>query len=174
MHDAILAGRAFFAFAIKDKGDKGFRCLLRYPLDTPGGEQDDTEGPGRVPLGQPCDLQNEDGKDTANMQTHDRDELIKICPVLFPESKVDKDGNTLPKCKVFALAAMRKVFVVHYVELQCANSDPNRMDPFIFVLGFRNVEQCDPASPQIRQYKLLLQTFTTTCMRENFRCGFLS
>jgi len=108
------------------------------------------------------------------MATHDRDELITLCPVLFPDSKVDKDGNTLPRCKVFALAAMRKVFIVYYIELQYANTDPNRMDPFIFVLGFKNVEQCDPASPQIRQYKLLLQTFTTTCMRENFRCGFLS
>lgn len=163
MQRSLSDGTAFFVVALRSQ-EKGTRTVLRYPLrDTSAAGDADREGGEHKSSSSPSSPQAEDVKDKDVDSTTDL--LSPIIPMLFPTSS--------ERSCMFTLAAKDYVFITHFVNAQPPEAG-NIPDCFVFVLGLQKVEECDLWSHTIAEYKLLLQQFTFTCLRENLRCEFLN
>jgi len=170
---AAPAPRAFFVVALRSQ-EKGTRTILRYPLsDTPAGPEGE-RGPDVATGSEDPPAPKDSPKDSdlkGDSKESTTDLLSPIFPMLFP--------NTAECSCIFTLAAIGYVFITHFVNAQplgpatASGGAGGIPEAFIFALGLQRMEDCDLWSPAIAQYKLLLQQFTVTCLRENLRCDFL-
>eukprot|EP00668_Euglena_longa_P044178 GGOE01058782.1.p1 GENE.GGOE01058782.1~~GGOE01058782.1.p1 ORF type:complete len:504 (+),score=122.61 GGOE01058782.1:93-1604(+) len=168
MQGQLLDGQAFLVVALRSQ-EKGTRTLLRYPLndESTGGDTEKELSDHKVATSNHASHLTDETKETKEGDAKGEsttDLLSPIIPMLFPNSS---------ECSsIFTLAAKNYVFITHFVNSQPVDAG-NIPEAFIFVLGLQNMEFCDLWSQTIAQYKLLLQQFTFTCIRENLRCDFL-
>ena len=155
--------KAFMVVAIKSI-EKGTRTVLRYPLkELALLAGHDAEAEASQTQGLADESKDAKEVDGGNKSESTTDLLSPIVPMLFP--------NTSACSSLFTLAAKDYVFIINFVNVHAVSPDKNGTDPFIFVLGLQQLEECDLWSRSIAQYKMLLQQFTLTCMREDLRCG---